>query len=117
VKRLACVILLVCGACQSDEKTKTAAVATARADEAYRTDIKNLCDSLALSGADKLEKGERLHPHATWLHANLKTQESKDFLVQIQPLVGEPKAKALDDEAKRVGLPGCALAAEWRAPQ
>ena len=51
---------------------------------------------------------------ANWLAANLETQESRDFLVKIQPFVGEEKATALENEAKRLGLAGCALAAEWR---
>jgi hypothetical protein len=44
----------------------------------------------------------------------LKTPEAHEFLVKIQPLEGEPKARALDDEAHRVGLASCALSAEWR---
>jgi hypothetical protein len=34
--------------------------------------------------------------------------------VRIAPLTGEPKAKALEAEARRVGLGSCALAAAWR---
>jgi hypothetical protein len=46
----------------------------------------------------------------------LQTPESRQFLIKIQPLVGDAKADALEDEAKRVGLSGCALAAQWRTP-
>ena len=68
------------------------------------------------SGADRIDEEARALTIANWLGANLKTDESRKFLVQIQPLVGEPKATALETEARRVGLPGCALAAEWRTP-
>ena len=82
--------------------------------DAYRTDIANLCDAVKLSGADKVQDDQRIPLIAMWLGPNIKTQEGRDFLVHIQPLTGEPKAKALEDEAHRVGLSGCALAAEWR---
>ncbi|HEY0483381.1 MAG TPA: hypothetical protein VGD37_37930, partial [Kofleriaceae bacterium] len=51
---------------------------------------------------------------ATWLAEHLETQDAHDYLIRIQPIVGEPKAAALEAEARRAGLPGCALAAEWR---
>ena len=86
----------------------------AQAPEQYRSDIANLCDVVARSGADKLPPGERAPTIATWLGGNLRTQEAHDYLIAIQPLVGDPKAAALEAEAARVGLVGCALAAEWR---
>jgi hypothetical protein len=117
--------LLVLAACQSSEKPKESSSGASGAapapsapsgsnDNAYKTDIQMLCDAITLSGADKVPANERMLPVANWLAANLKTPESRQFLVKIQPLVGEPKAAALEAEAKRVGLSGCALAAEWR---
>ncbi|MBA3460447.1 MAG: hypothetical protein H0T46_10830 [Deltaproteobacteria bacterium] len=82
----------------------------------YAQDIAALCDCVSRSGADKGEEDARALTIANWLSANLKTPESRKFLVEIQPLVGDAKANRLDAEAKRVGLSGCALAAEWRAP-
>ncbi len=114
MKPFSTVLLLLLCACQADEKSTTKAEVAARADTEYASDIRRLCDSVALSGADQMPKGERALPLANWLAANLKTPESRAFLVKIQPLVGEPKAAALDAEAKRLGLDGCALAAEWR---
>jgi len=124
VKRF-CILVFVVGACQSREKsapepapTPTVA-APAPATELtndYAGDIARLCDAVKLSGADGVPAGERALPIANWLAASLKTQDSRKFLVHIQPLVGNDKAKALDDEAKRVGLGGCALADEWRTP-
>jgi hypothetical protein len=87
----------------------------AQVPEQYRSDIASLCDVVARSGADRLEAGGRAFTTATWLAANLKTQESRDYMIRIQPLTGEPKAAALEAEARRVGLEGCALAHEWRA--
>ena len=84
--------------------------------EAYRADIENLCDAVVKSGADRLPVGERALAIATWLAGNVKTTEGHEYLVRIQPLVGDDKATALEAEARRVGLPRCALAAEWRTP-
>jgi hypothetical protein len=83
----------------------------------YRADIARLCDVLVQSGADRLPAGERLLAIVQWLPAHLETQEAHEFLARIQPLEGEAKAGALDAEARRVGLPGCALAVEWRADE
>ncbi len=84
--------------------------------EPYRQDIESLCNAMVESGADRLPAGERALPIATWLAAHLRTQEAHDYLVRIQPLTGEPKAAALDAEARRVGLASCALSAAWRVP-
>lgn len=110
--RLLVILLLI--ACQSDDTKKPAAPTPARTDEVYRTDIQKLCDSMALSGADKLEKLERVAPHAKWLGENLQTRDAQMFLVSTKTLKGEAMAAALEAEAKRVGLSGCALAAEFR---
>jgi hypothetical protein len=80
----------------------------------YRADIANLCDAVKLSGADKVADDGRIAIIAMWLGPNIHTQEGHDFLVAIQPLQGNDKAKRLDDEAHRVGLDSCALSAEWR---
>ncbi|HEX3763249.1 MAG TPA: hypothetical protein VHW23_31360 [Kofleriaceae bacterium] len=103
-------VLGVVAGCQ--RATGTAAVAVS---EPYRADITRLCDVVAQSGADRQPPDERLMTVVNWLPTHLTTPESHQFLVRIQPLEGAAKADALDAEARRVGLPGCALAAEWRA--
>jgi hypothetical protein len=108
MKRIA-VLLIACG-CQHGD----GAAPKAEVNEAYRADIANLCDVVHLSEADKLPPGDRAPTIAMWLGPHIKTAEGRDFLVTIQPLVGESKAQALETEARRVGLPSCALAAEWR---
>jgi hypothetical protein len=80
----------------------------------YRADIANLCDAVAQSGADKIPDDQRIAVIAMWLGPHISTKQGHEFLVSIQPLQGEAKAKKLDAEAARVGLPGCALSAEWR---
>lgn len=82
----------------------------------YKADIENLCDVVSRSGAADHDYNDRTYLIATWLSGHLTTQEARTFLQNIQPLKGEPKAKALEAEATRVGLAGCALAAEWRKP-
>jgi len=82
--------------------------------EAYRQDITRLCNVVVQSGADQLPASERALTVASWLAERLETQDAHDYLIRIQPLTGEPKAAALDTEARRVGLASCALAAEWR---
>lgn len=88
--------------------------APSQVSEAYRNDIARLCDAVVQSGADQLPAGDRTLAIATWLAEHLETQDAHDYLIRIQPIVGEPKAAALEAEARRAGLPGCALAAEWR---
>ncbi len=80
----------------------------------YKADISALCDAVKLSGADDKPKDERWVTVAMWLGPNIKTEAGHEFLIAIQPLQGEAKALALETEAKRVGLPTCALATEWR---
>jgi len=96
--------------CQRDGGRAPAAVPAA-----YRQDIDNLCDAVARSGAAARPAAEHPLLIAQWLGANLTTDEAHQFLVKIQPLEGEPKAAALEAEATRIGLPGCALAGVWRA--
>jgi hypothetical protein len=123
VKRFSVLLLLAC--CQSGETSNPKPAPTGSAPavsgpvivadpSAYAADITRLCDSVKLSGADQVPAGERNLPLANWLAANLQTKDSREFLVKIQPLVGDAKATALEAEAKRVGLQTCALAAEWR---
>jgi hypothetical protein len=114
MKSIACVFAAVVAClagCQRDRDHAAAAV-----PEAYRADIENLCDAIARSGADQRPADEHALVIATWLGSHLTTDEAHQYLVQIQPLEGEPKAAALDAEAHRVGLARCALAAAWRAP-
>jgi hypothetical protein len=92
------------------------AAPTAPPSAAYARDIEKLCDVVRLSGAERESPEDRRLPIANWLAANLTTAESRKFLVQIQPLGGDRKADALEAEARRVGLSGCNLAAEWRSP-
>jgi len=113
MKRIACLVacLGVAIGCQRSGGSTAAAVS-----EPYRADIENLCDAIVRSGADQLSPGERQLAIASWLAAHLQTPEGHGYLVKVQPLVGEPKAAALEAEARRVGLPRCALASEWRTP-
>jgi hypothetical protein len=119
MKSIACLLVAMLG-CQRGDSDKSAgkAVPVPAESEAalYAKDIEALCESVTRSGADKIEPEARTLTIANWLAANLTTADSRKFLVEIQPLVGEAKAAALDSEAKRVGLSGCALAAEWRTP-
>jgi hypothetical protein len=107
------------GGCQRAETRPGAApapAAPAAATAPYAKDIDNLCNAVARSKSDQFPAGERAVPIAMWLGDTLKTDEARAFLVRIQPLNGEAKARALDDEARRVGLSGCPLSAEWRGP-
>lgn len=110
-------VLVGCQRGEGDAGSKGESVMTAPPGSDYANDIAALCDSVVRSGADKVDEDARALTIANWLGANLKSPDSRQFLVKIQPLVGEAKATALDTEAKRVGLSGCALAAEWRAPR
>ena len=89
----------------------------AKVDDAYKADIEALCDVINRSGTADLDPNERAMKIAAWLGSNLKSQEGRKFLSKIRPIKGADKGDALDAEAVRVGLPGCALAAEWRKPR
>jgi|HubBroStandDraft_6_1064221.scaffolds.fasta_scaffold656862_2 hypothetical protein len=80
----------------------------------YRADIVMLCDSLHLSHADQEPKEQQWATQAIWLARATKTEAAHEFFVKIKPLEGDARARALDDEARRVGLDRCALASEWR---
>jgi hypothetical protein len=116
-------VLLATAGCQSGDKPTTATadnttviqLPKAQLTDGYRADIRTLCDVVRLSGADQKPKDERWTVVAMYLGPQIKTTEGRDFLVAIQPLKGEPKALALETEAKRVGLASCELANEWRA--
>jgi hypothetical protein len=82
----------------------------------YKLDIENLCNVLQRSGADQEAPAARNALIAMWLGPNIKTTAGHAFLVQIQPLQGGDKAKALEDEATRVGIASCPLSVEWRQP-
>lgn len=117
-----CLALGLAG-CQEAKQTQTVEVDNttvislpkAPLTDAYRADITTLCDVERLSGASEKPADERWTVIAMWLGPQIKTADGHEFLVAIQPLRGEAKALALDTEAKRVGLTGCALAATWRA--
>ena len=112
-----CLLVLVLAGCQRGETSSEPGVRSAPVappSGEYAADIAALCDCVKRSGA--ADDDSRALTIANWLAANLKTPESRKFLVQIQPLAAEPKATALEAEARRVGLSGCALAAEWRTP-
>ena len=116
---LAVCLLVVAAGCKkgkdnSQDKAAAALAAAPGSGAGYTEDIAALCDVIARSAAP--DDDSRTMLIANWLAANLKTPESRQFLVRIQPLMGNEKADALEAEAKRVGLSGCALAAEWRGP-
>ena len=113
MKWIACLALAL-GCQQHNNGGDKAAPAAAAITPEYKQDIINLCDVVHLSAADQLPKGQRGPSIAIWLGPHIKTAAGHDFLVAIQPLVGDAKAKALDDEATRVGLTECALSSEWR---
>jgi len=100
--------------CQRTAEEPPPGKASAAAPAAYAKDIAQVCDVVSLSGADKVPEGDRVLPVAQYLGSHIETQQAREFLARIQPLVGAAKADALDAEAKKVGLAGCALSAEWR---
>ena len=118
MKSLLVLVLLTAG-CQrtaGDQPAPQASVVAAAPGSDYAKDIDDLCDSVKRSGADQLDVSAHALTIANWLAAHLRTPDSRKFLIKIQPLIGVAKADALDAEAKRVGLTGCALAAQWRVP-
>lgn len=89
---------------------------TTRTDEPYKNDVQKVCNVIELSGAAAHASNDRVYLVATWLGKHLETSDAQKWLASIQRLNGNSKADALEQEARRVGLASCALAAEWRSP-
>jgi hypothetical protein len=112
--------LLIAAACQHGDASAPpppgagSAVARAFVTDGYRKDIDSLCNVVHLSGADEQPPDARQAIIAMWLGPHITTDDGRKYLVAIQPLQGEAKANELEAEARRVGLGGCPLAAEWR---
>jgi hypothetical protein len=116
MKWISCLaVALAVAACQSSRDDRSNE-APAPSDPVYKRDIEKVCDVVALSGAAGMADNDRMFTIANWLSANLESPQTRTYLARIQPLTGNAKAEALEAEARRVGLPGCALAAEWRRP-
>jgi hypothetical protein len=111
---LAVVAALGCQRSAEEAPSNAPAPAPASPPAAYAKDIAQVCDVVSLSGADKVPENERILPIAQYLGTHIQTQQAREFLARIQPLVGAAKADALDAEAKKVGLASCAVSAEWR---
>jgi hypothetical protein len=88
---------------------------SANRDPQYAADIDALCNSIERADAVGHTAQEQQVMVAMWLGDNIHTAAARAFLVQMQPLVGDAKADALDAERARVGLATCPLAAVWRA--
>lgn len=110
MKRLYLLAVVAAVACQSSEK----AAPNTSVDAAYKADIEALCDVVNRSGTAEMDPADRTMQVATWLGSNLKTQDARKFLSKIRPIKGPAKGDAIDAEAKRLGIPSCPLATEWR---
>lgn len=111
MKRLYLLAVVAVVACQGGSKTEPGATGT---DAVYKAEIEELCDVINRTGTADIDPNDRAMKIATYLGSHVKSQEGRKFLSKIRPLKGNEKADALEAEGKRVGLTGCALAAEWR---
>ena len=87
---------------------------TPHEESPYAGDIRKLCNVMKLSGADVAKDPQKPLLTAQWLGANIQTKEAHEFMIKIQELEGEQRAKAYEEEAKKVGLDDCPIATEWR---
>jgi hypothetical protein len=118
MKRFAWLLVAACqsGSSSSPPPAPGADLPRPFVTDAYRKDIDSLCNVMKLSGADEQPPDARQAVIAMWLGPHITTEEGRHYLIAIQPLQGEVKAAELEHEARRVGLAGCPLAAEWRKP-
>lgn len=119
MNRIACAALLLVACQGGDERSRAPAPSPSPSPSptvsaAYKSDIDKLCNVVERAGATGLAEYDKIYVTSQWLPQNLETEDSRKFLIRIQPLQGAPKADALDAEAKRVGLASCPLAADWR---
>jgi hypothetical protein len=80
----------------------------------YARDVERICDAERLSGALEQPEEARQMTIAQWLGPAIETEEAREFLAALTQVTGAAKAERLRDEARRVGLDGCALAASWK---
>jgi hypothetical protein len=80
----------------------------------YAQDIQKICDAERLSGALEQPEGARQMAIAQWLGPAIETDEARTFLASLAQVTGAAKGDRLRDEARRVGLDDCALAASWK---
>lgn len=85
-------------------------------DPAYARDVDRICNVVERAGAAGTDLNDRTYLTATWLGSNLESTAGRALLTALQPLSARDKANALETEARRAGLPGCPLAADWRSP-
>lgn len=105
MRRLVAVLPLVV-ACKKDAPAP-------EVDPAYRDDVERICEVERLSGMLDRPDENPQYVTAMWLGDNIQTPEARKFLAELSPLVGVDKAKRLREEATRVGLGSCVLAATW----
>ncbi len=115
MKRLCWLPFVIACGNSSSSPPKDEPPATVNAE--YKADIDALCNVIERSGAAELDPNDRTMKTATWLGTNLVSQDGRKFLAKLSQIKGAEKADALDAEAKRVGLDGCPLSAEWRKPR
>jgi hypothetical protein len=108
ITMLAAVAMTACQKGEGDSPTPKVS------NDPYAQDIGRLCNAEKLSGADQQPEEARSMHIAQWLGGAIETQEGLDFLASIAPLQGAAKGDRLRDEARRVGVGACALAASWR---
>jgi hypothetical protein len=80
-------------------------------------DVDRICNAVEQSGVDKDPSANRQVFVAQWLGANIESGDGRNFLVSLARVEGEAKATLLEEQARRVGLSGCPLAAEWKKPR
>ena len=109
MRALAALLILVLGAlgCQSGSQSVS---------QVYRTDVENICDAEARSGAlaPDQDPNRRALVVARWLASRIQSEQGRQLLGSLQKLKAGAKGDALRREAERVGLSGCPLADTWK---
>jgi hypothetical protein len=77
-------------------------------------DVERICNVLTYAGVADKSANQQLDAILEWLPRNIESEAGREFLGSIGNLEGTAKADALDAGARKVGLQGCPLAAEWR---
>lgn len=105
--------VLVSGLIACQRRDPASAPADFRAT-AFGRDMDRICNAVEQSGASQQPKGAHQMMVAQWLGSNLESPEGRKFLAGIARLEGAAKAKALEDEAHKVGLAACPIADAWK---
>lgn len=108
---LVCALCLGLGACAASQSSSE----EPSTGQSYAQALGMMCDVDRLAGVDGSDPLEASSARENYLLANVENPDGIYFLTIFRSKGGNEQAKLLADEARRQGLPRCALADQLKA--